>query len=532
MTSLLATWSALDLRRRMTVVGVTVAMFFAILGIARFAGTPSMALLYSGLDGAAAGEVISALETSGVPYAVDGESIRVPSAQRDELRMLLAADGLPTASESAGYELLDGLSGFGTTAQMFDAAYWRAIEGELARTILAVPGTRSARVHIARAPSDPFRPETRPTASVTVAMATGALDADQARALRHLVAAAVAGLRPEDVAVIDAVAGLVSGAAEEAGMPSTAEARAAALKAGVERLLAARVGAGKAIVEVSVDLVSTREEVTERRFDPQGRVAISTETEEKADNSSGAAGAVSVASNLPEGDASAGGGETSQSTQTRERTNFEVSETQRALLRLPGDVKRLSVAVLVDGISETGADGAITWTPRPEDELAALRELVASAVGFDESRGDVLTLKSLPFEVAPEVGALAEARAPGFLANLDAMSLIQNAILGIVALALGLFVLRPILTAGRPPLRDLSVPLTLAAPEPSGADGSVAAAALTGIIEDGPGGALGASSEGQSGEDPVARLRRLIDERRAETVEVLRGWMERDGERA
>src|SRR5690606_7745693 len=116
---------------------------------------------------------------------------------RDGLRMALAAEGLPAAG-AAGYELLDSLSGFGSTSQMFDAAYWRAKEGELARTILAVPEIKSARVHISQAPDDPFRRKDRPTASVTVATISGTLPKTQADALRHLVAAAVASMRPED----------------------------------------------------------------------------------------------------------------------------------------------------------------------------------------------------------------------------------------------------------------------------------------------------------------------------------------------
>jgi flagellar M-ring protein FliF len=520
---LLATWSALDLRRRIVVAGATAAMFLAIVGVARMANTPSMSLLYSGLDGAAAGEVVAALEARGIPFEVAGDSIRVPADQRDMLRMTLAAEGLPAAG-SSGYELLDGLPGFGTTSQMFDAAYWRAIEGELARTVLAVPGVRSARVHIARAPADPFRAEAQPTASVTVTMAGGSIDAAQARALRHLVAAAVAGLKPEDVAVIDSLAGLVPSGAEDAGLPASAEGRAAVLRANVERLLAARVGAGKAVVEVSVDLVSTREEVTERRFDPQGRVAISTETEERSDNATGGSGAVTVASNLPDGDAAAAGGERSQSSETRERTNFEVSETQRAVLRLPGDVRRMTVAVLVDGVTAPGADGTAEWQPRPEEELAALRELVASAVGLDEARGDVLTLKSLPFEPLAAGGAVAEAGAPGPLHGLDLMTLAQTGLLALVALVLGLFVLRPILTRA-PQAAAAPAPLALAAPPVRGDAG----AALSGEIEDGLSGVL--SGPPPAEEDPVARLRRLIEERRSETVEVLRGWMERDGEK-
>jgi flagellar M-ring protein FliF len=516
---LIATWTSLDLRRRGIVIAATLAMFAAILGLTRMSGAPGMALLYSGLDGAAAGEVVAALEAQGVAFEVQGDSIRVPAAQRDALRMTLAAEGLPAAG-SQGYELLDGLTGFGTTAQMFDAAYWRAKEGELARTILSVPGLRAARVHIARAPAAPFRDDARATASVTVTSVNGSIDADRAQALRHLVAAAVSGLRPEDVAVIDSAGGLVPLPDGGPGTAAGADTRAAALKANVERLLAARVGPDRAAVEVAVDLVTAREQVTERRFDPTGRVAISTETEEKSDNSTEGAGDVTVASNLPDGDAAAQGGDRSQSSQTRERTNFEVSETQTEILRLPGDIRRITVAVLVDDEVTVAADGTVTSTPRPEEELAALRELVASAVGLDEARGDVLTLKSMPFRAAPAEGTLVEAGLFDMVGPLDVMSLVQTGALALVALILGLFVLRPILAGSRTAaLPPPSAPLALAPPE------TEAVSALTGEIADGP---FAGPDETDPEEDPVVRLRRLIEERRGETVEILRGWMERE----
>jgi flagellar M-ring protein FliF len=540
-------WTTMDLRRRLIVGAATLGMFLAILGLARLSGTPQMALLYAGLDGAAAGEVVAALEARGVAYEVRGDSIRVDAALRDELRMTLAAEGLP-AQGSGGYELLDGLSGFGTTSQMFDAAYWRAKEGELARTILAMPGMRAARVHIAQAPTQPFQRDRRPTAGVTVTTATGGLSADQARALRHLVAAAVSGMRPEDVAVVDSAAGLIPLADDQSPVQG-AEARAAEIKRNVERLLAARVGPGRAVVEVAVDVVTESESLTERRFDPQGRVAISSETEERSDQSTRPEAGVTVASNLPEGDAGGGGTGQSQSSQTRERINYEVSETSREVLRVPGAVRRLSVAVLIDGETVPGPDGTPQWQPRPEAEMSDLRDLVASAVGFDEARGDVLTLRSLPFQAPPpEAGTLAE---PGwsFLAGpLDVMTLVQTAVLALVALVLGLFVLRPILAGGgRPGAPPLALPGTVppatGLPEPQGSlpappsSAAPPATALTGEIDDGGLPDLpvmtwspGADPSGMPA-DPVERLRRLIDQRQAESIEILRGWMEAEEDR-
>ena len=170
MNQFIAGWNALSLRRRVIVGLATLGMFAAVLGMARLSGRAEMALLYSGLDPVASGEVIQALDAQGAPYEVRGTAIYVDGARRDILRMSLAAEGLP-ASSSEGYELLDGLSGFGTTAQMFDAAYWRAKEGELARTILASPDIRAARVHISALSGRPFERGFQPSASVAVTTA-------------------------------------------------------------------------------------------------------------------------------------------------------------------------------------------------------------------------------------------------------------------------------------------------------------------------------------------------------------------------
>lgn len=533
MQNLIALWSSLSLRRKVILAGATLAMFAAVLGLGNMAGRADLGVLYAGLEPAAAGEVMAALDQRGVPYQVSGTAILVDSAQRDSLRMALAAEGLPAAG-AGGYELLDNLSGFGTTSQMFDAAYWRAKEGELARTLLAMPEVKAARVHIASAPTRAFQSDVQPSASVTITTSSGTLTEAQARAIRHLVASAVAGMRPDAVQIIDTVSGLIGGDAADALSGKDASDRAAMIKGNVERLLAARVGPGKSVVEVAVDLVADREQITERTFDPQGRVAISSETEESSGSSTEPGGDVTVASNLPEGDAAAGAQGKSQNSQTRERVNYEVSETQREILRGPGTIRRMTVAVMIDGVVTIAEDGTRTWAPRPDEELAALRELVASAVGLDEARGDVLTLKTLEFQELPlaEGTEATTSFLPAF-GPIDVLSVIQTAVLAIVALVLGLFVLRPILTsaANRPALASPGPMLAL--PNAN----SYAGATLEGEIAPNfeiPG--MSRSSPLIQDEpqelDPAARLRRLIEQRQTESIEILRNWMENEEEPA
>lgn len=541
MQQLFAVWAALDMRKRAIVVTATLAMFAAILGLARMVAQPSMALLYAGLEPGAAGEVMSALDSRGVTSEVRGDAIYVDATRRDELRMTLASEGMPSNS-AKGYELLDTLSGFGTTSQMFDAAYWRAKEGELARTIISSPLIKTARVHVAVPDSQTFRNRGNPSGSVMITPTGGALSPAHAKALKFLVASAVPGLSPEQVSIIDARGGLIVSGDEDPGETGASD-RAEALKHNVERLLEARVGYGNAVVEVSVDTVTETETIRERVIDPEGRVAIATDTEETAAKATDSgAGGVTVASNLPNNATGASGESSSDNTETRERINYEVSETTREVNRGPGAIKRISVAVLVDGIRGIDDTGEAVWQPRSEAELAALRDLVASAVGLDEARGDKITIKSLEFE--PIVAEGSEATG-GLLSSLrpDATALIQVALLAVTALILGLFVLRPIL-AGRPD--TASVIGALGSPSTDGSAPELQA--LTGEIDEGAFDAgpdmtvvaadfgIGDESDnlpalpGASDSDPVNRLRTLIEERQAETVEILRGWMEDDEE--
>lgn len=548
MPQLFSVWFALDGRKRLIAGISAVAMFAAIIGLSRLATSPTMALLYSGLDASSAGEVVKALEQQGVTFEIRNNAIMVESGRRDQLRMTLASDGLP-ANNGQGYELLDTLSGFGTTAKMFDAAYWRAKEGELARTIVSSPQFRSARVHIANAVSVPFQRAINPSASVTVTDSTGAVSAVHAKALKYLISSAVAGMTPADVSVIDGRNGVVIMADDTASAGANGGDLAAELKANVQRMLQARVGAGKAIVEVNVETTSENETITERTLDPNSRVAVSSKKEERTKSANDTnSGSVTVASNLPTGAGSgANNNSSSQNNETTETTNYDYSQTTRELSRRPGSIKRISVAVLVDGVMVTDpATNTQTWQPRDAAELTSLRELVSSAVGFNADRGDTITLKSMQFDAIPADGVAVQSSFFQKL-NLDLMRLIQLATLAVVSLVLGLFVLRPILAIA-PPATALAPPRNVAglpdlSPAPSAAP--MQNSALTGEIDDrdmlptdfpvvqsnmAPG--SGGFSGGAPAEDPVERLRDMIADRQDETVEILRGWMDGTEEHA
>ena len=469
----------LDEHRKLVAIGAAGLVFLLILAMARGVAQPEMSVLYSGLDDAAAGEVIASLETQGTPYNVRGGTIYVPKADRDMLRMRLAGEGLPKAG-TQGYELLDTLNGFATTSQMFDVAYWRAKEGELARTIVAMPQVEAARVHISVGEARPFAQDVSATAAVTVTTRGSALNARQVQALRYLVSSAVRQLSSDDVAIIDGTTGLVSGQDDTPASDTQAD----NLRAKVQRLLDAHLGYGNAVVELTLDTVLESESITERRIDPESRVAISSDVQETITSSQDSGNAqVTIASDLPDGDAGQNSSSASETNETRTLTNFELSETTREVIRAPGAIKRMTVAVLVNS-----AD------PSAED-MEALEALVASAVGYDAGRGDVITLRAMTFEEVPEVGTLVSDTANAF----DPMRLAQIGILSVVALILGLFVVRPALVQKSLPVPAPAIPL---APPPE-------------------------VDLGEIPDAPVDKLKQLMGERHDESLKMLQHWIER-----
>ncbi len=510
MNNLLSTWAAMDNRKRLTALLAVIALMTTLTFLYKSVATPSMALLYSGIDPTAARDIVSALEQRNVAFEVRGDSIYVDQNERDPIRLQLAGEGLPE-NGIQGYELLDKLAGFGTTNQMFDAAYWRAQEGELARTILATPKVRSARVHIANAVNRPFETENVKTASVTVTLTGGTLGQNHANAIRYLVASSVSGLLPENVTIIDAAGGIVLAAGKSEitdQLNARADDRALQLQKGLERLLGARVGAGNAVVQVNVDLNGETENVIERSFDPEKKVAVSTETEETTASATGSSpGNVTVASNLPDGQTGGGGQSNTNNNVAKERVNYEVSETTREITRAAGNVKRISAAILVDGISSADGAGVVTWQPRTAEELDALTSLIKSAIGFDESRGDSVTVSSMEFTRGPVEGTLAEGSIFDLFA-VNVIKLLQLSVLGLVVLVLGLFVVRPVLSSTNPQ-QLLPAPTIPAIPSPQEVK----------HLPD-------MASESKQSEDPVTSLRGLVSERSEDSSKVIKGWID------
>lgn len=529
-------WLALPLKRRIISLASVSATLLMLFLMASIAMKPKLSLLYSGLDPASAGDVIAKLDGLSVAYEVRGDTIFAEAQRRDSLRLELAREGLPRQSV-VGYELFDNLNSFAMSAEMFDTAYWRAKEGELARTLLSMPNVRAARVHLGAKKSTGFRKNTQSrSASVTLSTTSG-INSEQAKAIQYLIAQSVVELTPENVAVIDTVRGLITGPGLEpsASLDANGEIeRAAKLKQNLLSLLEARVGPGNARVSVSLELDRKHETMTERSFDPEGRVIRSQNTTETNGNSTGTSAAVTVASNLPEG-AGGAGATNSENTETVDSVTYEISEILRNTEIKPGAVKRLSVAVLVSNPPSTAEDGTLTYTPRGEEEMEVLEALVTSAAGLDLDRGDQLTVRSLTFDRPDETNLVVRPSKLDLFMEQYLWSTIQSAFLGLVALILGLFVLRPALVKRETENSAASLmPMNLT----SSVDKDMILD-MPRLISDGSPqniqtenvpmiGKPALAIEGPDSMDPVTQLANVAKEQPDEAAELLASWLSQD----
>jgi len=367
--------------------------------------------LYRGLAEDEAARVVEALSTENIPYRLSsgGTGIDVPAEAVYEARIRLAGRGLPSGG-GVGFELFDR-PGFGVSDFVHRVNFRRALQGELARSIETLEAVDRARVQIALPESTVFvgRERRQPSASVVLRLRPGAeLGESTARGIVHLVASSVEGLTADRVTVVDDLGRLLAPQGEGGAfaVPATElahQARVEALLARrIEDILEPTVGIGRVVAQVRAELDWTRRESEAERYDPDSQVArseqISTETTSESGGAPG--GVAGLAANTPDlATAPGGGGGSSSSTQSTETINYEISKTVVREVEPLGDVKRLHVAVLVDGKpAEPGADpaaaGFVPWSP---EELREFEKLARQAVGFDEDRGDEITLHSAPF---------------------------------------------------------------------------------------------------------------------------------------
>jgi len=444
---------------RLAILGAVAAGLVAFFGffISRL-NQPDMGLLFSELSTQDAAQIISKLEAQNIPYELraDGSQIYVPADRALRLRMSLAEQGLPKGG-TVGYEIFDRTDAIGATSFIQNLNHLRALEGELARTIGSLGPVAGARVHLVVPRRDLFsRERQEPTASVVLRLRTaGTLTRPQVQAIQHLVASSVAGLKPNRVSVIDDQGNLLArgheGEESTVIASNTVEMRRnyeQRLARAIEELLERSVGPGKVRAEVTAEMDFDRVVTNTESFDPDGQVVRSTQTATESSDAQESDGTpVSVAANLPDADVgSASGRNITRSTRSEETINYEISRTTRSHIREGGVVRRLSVAVLVDGTTEVRPDGTRVYTPRTPEEMERLTALAKSAIGFDEQRGDRIEIVNLPFTGVEAPPSDAEAGSLLDLSRQDYFRIAELLVLGIVGILVVLLVLRPLVS--------------------------------------------------------------------------------------
>lgn len=394
----LTVWGRLNPGQRIiTLLLIVAALVLSGLFI-NWANTPSYAVAFSGLDETNAGQIVEKLDELGVPYQLRGSStILVPSNQVYDVRLRMARESLPQGG-STGWELFSG-STLGMTEFTQQVNYRRALEGELERTIGSMEAISAVRVHIVTPEKTLLSEDQEPsTASITIQEKPGArLDAAQVRAITHLVASSVEGLKPESVVVVDVDGNLLasgtegedqSGAAVSDSHRAAELAYASDLQGKVQELLDSALGPNRSIVKAVVRMDWTQRETKQQAYDPDSTTIRSSQvlSETYQTASGGLSGIPGAASNLPPvATSTASEGQGSAYQRTEQTNNYEVNQTEIHEVEAPGQVEQVSLSVLVDGVTEDG-------------QLDTLRSTIAAAAGIDEARGDQLAVQSLAFD--------------------------------------------------------------------------------------------------------------------------------------
>lgn len=540
MSALIQTLRSLGGLRLMALGAVGIAGVAFFIYVSTRLSEPGMALLYADLDAKDSAQIVAKLETANVPFTLKagGTQIYVPADKALRMRMTLAQEGLPRGG-SVGYEIFDRSEGVGSSSLVQNINRLRALEGELSRTIRSIAMISAARVHVVLPKRQLFaREREQPSASIILKTYRGeTLSGGQVVAIQHLVAAAVPGLKPDRISIVDDRGNLLARGTEGGETVRTAARSAdeqrrvyeSRLAHKIETILGRSLGPGKVRAQVTANMDFDRITTAEEKYDPDGRVVRSTQTDEEKTTAQNkqAQKPVTAANNLRRTGQQGNENETgssSSTTKTRERINYEISKTVRNHVRVSGTVKRLSVAVLVDGTYAVAADGKATYQPRSTQDLERLTALVRSAIGFDAKRGDVVQVTNLQFaDGAPKPDAKEDMPFLG-LYKADYMRIAEVAVLAILALLVLLMVIRPIVRRLIEPVPVPSTPRLsdqsgdkAALPSPDGEDGE--SDVDTDAMID-----LG-KIEGRVKASTVKKVGDIVEKHPEETVQIVRNWM-------
>ena len=520
---------------------VTVALvgFFGFLMLRVTA--PHMTPLFTDLSMQDSSTIVKDLERRGIVYELkhDGTTVLVPKDQVLRIRMQLAETGLPRGG-GVGYEIFDKSDTLGATSFIQNINHLRALEGELARTIRALSRVEMARVHLVL-PERPLfsRERVEPSASIVLKV-RGMLETQQVRAIRHLVASAVNGLKPERVSIVDEAGRLLAdGAAGDAALGGNVDERQVAferrLREQIELIVTSIVGPGRARVQLTTEFDFNRITQTSDRFDPEGRVLRSSQTrEESAATTDQREGQVSVGNELP--GANQQGTQNpparDQSKKSEEIVNYEISRTTRTEVIEGGRVKRISVGVLVDGLYGKNDKGEPVYEARSKEEIDRIAALVRSAIGFDQKRGDVvevvnLRIAELPVPIVSEPTGLSSWLQ---FTKDDIMRAVELVVMALLGLIVVLFVVRPLVRRIiTPEVAALAGGATPALVGASGvaADGTLPAPEEIQVIPSQAAKMIDiAQVQGQVHAQSIQKVGELASRNPNETVSIIRQWLQ------
>ncbi len=531
---------------KLGVVGiVTAGLIAAFAYLGSRINQPAMGLLFSDLSAQDSGQIITKLEAQNVPFELraGGSQIYVPADKALRLRMSFAEQGVPRGG-TIGYEIFDRGEALGATNFVQTLNHVRALEGELSRTIGSLGPVAAARVHLVIPRRDLFsRERQEPTASVVLRLReAGRLPRAQVAAIQHLIASSVAGLKPTRVSIIDDRGNLLArGQAEGEDNATTNASNAEEMRRGyeqklartIEELLERSTGPGKVRAEVTAEMDFDRIVTNTESYDPDGQVVRSTQTvSESSDAKEASANApVSVAANMPDGDTGGQQGQnTNRSTRSEETVNYEITKTVRSHVREAGAVRRLSVAVLVDGVTTVGSDGTRSYAARSAEDLERLTALAKSAIGFNQQRGDTLELANLAFAGVETPDAGTDTAPFLGLTRNDYFQIAWIVVSVLLGLLTVLFFLRPIASGF---YKAATTPPPAPAPQLP-APAATAALAPPAGQELMPGGAGGptadqmidlAQVEGRVKASSIKKIGEIVEKHPEEAVAIMRSWM-------
>jgi flagellar M-ring protein FliF len=534
--SLVAFLRSLGASRLMAMIAVTTALvaFFAFV-IMRVT-TPQMTTLFTDLTSDDSSAIIKDLERQAIPFELrnDGAVIMVPKDKVTRLRMKLAESNLPKGG-GVGYEIFDKSDALGTTSFVQNINHLRALEGELSRTIRAIDKIQAARVHLVLPERPLFSRETpEPSASIVVRV-RGSLEPAQIRAIRHLVASSVNGLKPQRVSIVDETGRLLADGAGGENENTAGDERRAAfekrMRNEVEAIVSSVVGQGRARVQLTADFDYNKVTQTSDKFDPEGRVLRSSQSREESSATAENNGQVTVNNELPGNQANSGPIARDQSKKSEETNNYEISRTTKTEVTEAGRVNKISVAVLVDGAYSKNEKGEMVYADRSKEQLDRIATLVRSAIGFDQKRGDQVEVVNLRFAEAPSVPPVVEPT--GLLGMLqftkdDVMYVIELGVMMLLGLVVLFMVIRPLV---KRILAAEVVPSLTSEAAPSLTDGSEGGAGHALLP---PGGAVSmidvAQVQGQVHAQAVHKVGELAERNPNETASIVRQWLSEPAE--